>query len=152
MRSTVDWQAGKEGVRITITHSGWLTWHLVLSQGSMLFCEAFRYRVTITAYAVNGNGTITARVSQVCRMRISLIACEAEGCPCPWRAHMRVCVCVCVCGPPHQPVPPGDESVVLQKGAQPTCFSTPSSTDLFGLTRFVSDQCSALFVTPVRPA
>ena len=31
-------------------------------------------------------------------------------------------------------------------------FFNTSSTDLFGLTRFVSDQCSALFVTPVRLA
>ena len=37
-------------------------------------------------------------------------------------------------------------------GAQRTCFSTPSSADRLGLTRFVSDQSCALFVTPVRLA
>jgi len=69
--------------------------------------------------------------------------------------NLFLCVCVCVCGgrgPPHQMLLAGAVPVVLQKGAQPTCFSTPSSTDPFGLTRFISNQCSALFVTPVRLA
>ena len=64
-----------------------------------------------------------------------------------WTPSVCVCVCVCVCVSVVLAVP-----VVLQKGAEPTCFSTPSSTDLFSLTRFVSDKCSALFVTHVRLA
>jgi hypothetical protein len=45
--------------------------------------------------------------------------------------NLFLCVCVCVCGgrgPPHQMLLAGAVPVVLQKGAQPTCFSTPSST------------------------
>ena len=52
-------------------------------------------------------------------------------------------------GPPHRMLLAGAIPVVLQKGGQPTCFSTPSSTDPFGLTRFVSDQCCALSVRPL---
>ena len=47
-------------------------------------------------------------------------------------ARARACVCACV----------------LQKGASPTCFSTP--TDPFGLTRFVSDQCCVRHVCSSR--
>ena len=90
---------------------------------------------------------------------------------------MCVCVCVCVCaggarrgaglaeaqavaypcivdttsGPPHPLVPADRVLAVLQKGAQPHAFPLLLLLS-YGLTRFVSDQCSALFVTPVRLA
>ena len=54
---------------------------------------------------------------------------------------LRVCVCVCIVS-----------ECLFFFGAKPTCFSTLSSTDPFGLTRFVTNQCCALSVTSVRLA
>ena len=65
MRATVAWYAGAPGMRVIIPHSGWLTWHLQVAQYHILLCEGFRYRVTVTAFAVTGNGTITVRVGEV---------------------------------------------------------------------------------------
>ena len=71
---------------------------------------------------------------------------------------LSVCVCKCVCagvdttsGPPHPLVPADRVPVVLQKGAQLHAFPRRRLLS-YGRTRFVSDQCSALFVTPVRLA
>ena len=64
IRASVAWNEGTAGVRINITHSGWLTYDLVLVQNHVLLCQAFRYRITLVASAPTGNGTITARVLQ----------------------------------------------------------------------------------------
>ena len=71
----------------------------------------------------------------------------------PWFLCLCVCVCVypCLQGWTQQMDRPTRWCLLVMYLLyyRKACFSTPSSTDPFGLMRFVSDQCSALFVTPV---
>ena len=54
---------GAQGIALTIAQSGWLPWHLTLTQSMLLLCQRFRYRVTLTAWVASGTAHVILQVN-----------------------------------------------------------------------------------------
>ena len=117
--------------------------------------DSIPYRKKPTIFSMP-NGFVYETVPWVgrygCSMDLTKIPYDTQTCsrqlkastPSDFLTLWTWCVCVCVC-PPHPLVPSDRVPAVLQKGAQP--HALPHLLLLsYGLTRFVSDQCSALSV------
>ena len=64
VRATVDWQAGAQGVAVELGRSsGYVASDLALSQGALLLCQGFRYRVSATVRSLRGTLNVAVVVT-----------------------------------------------------------------------------------------